>query len=180
MKTLSGPLLLALSLCIIPALPAADKATTVQNAPKTTATAAAKVTEKKEEPKPIVGALIERKDGSGGFINLKVEGGFVVVFLDKDKKEIKADFVRAMIRYRRHLKTSQFILTLAPDGKSLRSPLPVDRPYIFPALPLVLFKEGQEEAAETYMVPFKQQMPGDGEGVPADEMTPEQLEKIKK
>jgi hypothetical protein len=189
MKTLSAPLLLALSLCITPALPAADKKVVLKPAPQPAAQAAAKtdpkakvITAAKAAPEePLVGALVERKDGSGGFLNLKVDGGnFVILFLDKDKKAIKGDLFRAIIRYRRHLKNFQFILTLAGDGKSLRSPLPVDRPYIFPALPVVLMKEGQEGVAESYTVPFNQPMPGDGEGIPADEMTPEQVGKVQK
>lgn len=208
MKTLSALLLVALGLCILPVLNAADKTATPVNAPKPapkataksdpkatkadpktapatatktdpkapTATAAKDAKAKPEETKPVVGALLERSNG--GFLNLKVDGGWTITFLDKDKKEVKADLFRAIIRYRRHLKNSQFILTLSADGKSLHSSLPVDRPYLFASLPVLLFKEGVEDSTESYRVAFKQPMAGDGEGVPIDEMSPEDLKKI--
>jgi hypothetical protein len=196
MKKLSA-LLLVLGLCLVPAVNAVDPKVAPQTTPKTTSPTTTKIDPKAtakvdpkattikakvEEAKPIVGILIERKDSSGGFLNLKVDGGnFVITFLDKDKKEIEGDRVRAIIRFRRHLKSSQFILARSADGKSLRSSgTPVDRPYILPALPVVLFKEGQEEVAESYVVQFTQPMPGDGEGIPVDQMTPEQIQKVKK
>ena len=206
MKKLSA-LLLVLGLCVIPAAFAVDPKATPQTTPKTTPPttakanpktgakvdpkAAAKVdskatatttTAKVEEAKPIVGILIERKDSAGGFLNLKVDGGdFVIAFLDKDKKEIEGDRSRAIIRFRKHLKNSQFILTRSADGKSLRSSgAPVDRPYIYPALPVLVFKEGQEEVAEAYTVQFTQPTADDGKTVSIEEMTPEQLQKAKK
>ncbi len=211
MKKLSALSLLALGLCLIPAVDAAAPKATPQTAPKTSQPAAAKATAKtttkvdpkaaakvdpkataKVDPKaakdsaaaeqPIVGILIERKNGSGGFLNLKIDAGnFVITFLDKDKKEIEGDLSRAIIRFRKSLKNNQYILRRSADGKSLRATgAPVARPYILPALPVILFKEGQEEVAESYVVQFKQPMPDDGKGIPADEMTPEQLEKIAK
>lgn len=205
MKKLSALSLLALGLCLIPTVNAADPKATPQTAPKTSQPAATKAnpktapkattkvdpkaaakadpkatTEKAEAAKPIIGALIERKNGSGGFLNLKVEGGWTITFLDKDKKEIEGDLNRAIIRYRKHLKNNQYILTRSADGKSLRSSLPVSRPYILPALPVLLFKEGQEGVAESYVVQFSQPMAGDGEVVSADEMTPEQIKKAAK
>ncbi|MBK8478980.1 MAG: hypothetical protein IPL39_22650 [Opitutaceae bacterium] len=214
MKKLSALSLLALGLCLIPVVDAADPKATPQPAPKTsqpastkaapktTTKAATKVDPKaapkvdpkaatkvdpkatKESPaaeKPLVGILITRKDGNG-FLNLKVaDGHFTIVFLDKDKKETEGDFARAIIRYRKNLTNNQYILTRAADGKSLRAGgTPVRRPYILPALPVLLFKEGKDEVAEAYTVQFNQPMAGDGELIPADEMTPEQLKKAAK
>jgi hypothetical protein len=56
----------------------------------------------------------------------------------------------------------------------------VRRPYIIPSLPVLLFKEGQEEAAESYRVQFSQPMPDDGETIPIDEMTPAELQDVQK
>lgn len=190
MKKLSA-LLFVLGLCLLPAMNAAEPKvapkTTSKTAPaaqtKSGTTAPAKPTAKEAKAKTAdekpVGALIERKDG--GFLNLKVEGGnFVITFLDKDKNAVDADRSRAIIRFRKHLKNNQYILRLDADGKSLRSSgTPVARPYILPALPVILFKEGQEEVAESYVVQFNQPMPGDGDSIPADEMTPEQAQKVK-
>lgn len=150
--------------------------------PKAAAKADPKATkESAAAEKPIIGILITRKDGNG-FLNLKVEDGhFTIAFLDKDKKEVEGDFARAIIRYRKNLTNNQYILTRAADGKSLRAGgAPVRRPYILPALPVLLFKEGKEEVAEAYTVQFNQPMAGDGELVPVDEMTPEQLKKAAK
>lgn len=190
MKKLSA-LLFVLGLCLLPAMDAADPKVAPKTTPKTApaaqaksgSTAPAKPTAKEAKAKTAdekpVGALIERKDG--GFLNLKVEGGnFVITFLDKDKNAVDADRSRAIIRFRKHLKNNQYILRLDADGKSLRSSgTPVARPYILPALPVILFKEGQEEVAESYVVQFNQPMPGDGDSIPADEMTPEQAQKVK-
>ena len=190
MKKLSA-LLFVLGLCLLPAMDAADPKVAPKTTPKTApaaqaksgSTAPAKPTTKEAKAKTAdekpVGALIERKDG--GFLNLKVEGGnFVITFLDKDKNAVDADRSRAIIRFRKHLKNNQYILRLDADGKSLRSSgTPVARPYILPALPVILFKEGQEEVAESYVVQFNQPMPGDGDSIPADEMTPEQAQKVK-
>ena len=191
MKKLSA-LLFVLGLCLLPAMDAADPKVAPKTTPKTApaaqaksgSTAPAKPTAKEAKAKTAdekpVGALIERKDGSG-FLNLKVDGGnFVITFLDKDKNAVDADRSRAIIRFRKHLKNNQYILRLDADGKSLRSSgTPVARPYILPALPVILFKEGQEEVAESYVVQFNQPMPGDGDSIPADEMTPEQAQKVK-
>ncbi len=82
---------------------------------------------------------------------------------------------KATIRFRKGLSTERYFLT--PDGKTLRSPLPVPRPYVFFKVRVVLFDDDEETANEVYLVNFKQPMPGDGEGTPADQMTPQQLQK---
>lgn len=163
MKKPTAPLLLVLCLCLVLAANAADNKPASKAAPRNAATA------KLEPQAPITGALIERTGGNGGFLNLKIEGGnFTITFLDKNKKETKGDLSRAIIRYRRHLKSNQFILTSADNGRSLRSSLPVDRPYVFSALPVLLFKEGQESVAETYTVRLSQPMAGDPDTLPED------------
>lgn len=199
MKKLSALLSLALGLCLIPALGAADKKpasaatakpaataakptaakpTAAKTAAKDAAKAAEKPAAKAEPAKELVGILIERK--AGGFINLKVEGGnFLMTFLDKDKIDTQADVASAAVRYRRKSSNIRHLLVRAEDAKSLRAPTPVDRPYIFNAMHVVLFSGNEETAAETYTVNFKQIMPGDGASIPADEMTPEQIQQVK-
>jgi len=175
MKKLSALLSLALGLCLIPAVFAADKKPTSTSPAKPAAKAAAQ--EEKEEP--LVGVLIERPNG--GFINLKVDGGnFVMTFLDKDKKETNADVPRASARYRKNKSDHRHMLVRSADGKSLRAPTPVDRPYRFNALLVVLSSDSEDNAAEAYTVNFKQVSPEDDASVPVDEMTPEQLQKIAK
>jgi hypothetical protein len=176
MKKLSALLSLALGLCLIPAVFAADKKPTSASPAKPAAKVAAQENQKEE---PLVGILIERHNG--GFINLKVDGGnFVMTFLDKDKKEAKADVPRALARYRKNKADHKHLLVRSADEKSLRAPTPVDRPYRFNALLVVLSSDNEDTAAEAYTVNFKQVSPEDGAAVPVDEMTPEQLQKINK
>ncbi len=187
MKKLSALLLLALGLALGTAAQAAEKkaatkpaakpAPTAKAAPAAKATKPAPAAPAKDEKKaeePIVGMLIERK--TGGFLNLKVdEGNLVLAFLDAEKKETTPNATKATIRFRKGLSTERYFLT--PDGKTLRSPLPVPRPYVFFKVRVVLFDDDEETANEVYLVNFKQPMPGDGEGTPADQLTPQQLQK---
>lgn len=176
MKKLSALLLLALGLSVIPAAFSADKKPAAPAKPATPAAAPAPAPAKQEA---IVGILIERK--AGGFLNLRVDNGnFTIAFLDQDKKPVDADLARAVLRFRRHLKNNTYILNRSGDGKTLTCAQPINRPYLLPALPVVLFKDaGDADASEVYTVNFKQPMPGDGESTPLDEMTPEQREMIK-
>lgn len=175
MKKLSALLLLGLALGT--GLHAAEKKATAKPAPQPAPAAQTKTapaTDEKKAEEPIVGVLIERK--SGGFLNLRVDGGnFVLSFLDAEKKEAEPNATKATIRYRKGLTTHRFFLT--PEGKTLRSPLPVFRPYVFFTVRVVLFDDNEETANEVYTTNFKQPMPGDGESVPADQMTPEQRRK---
>ena len=123
--------------------------------------------------------MIERK--GGGFINLLVEGGnFVIKFLDAEKKETDANVAQAVVAFRKGKSNERFFMKAGGDGKSLRSPLPVPRPYIFNTVRVVLFNDDESAANEVYVVNFRQPMAGDGEAIPADEMTPDQLGKIAK
>lgn len=169
MKTLSALLLLSLGL-----LPTAFAATPKATAPAAPAAPAA-VDQLDEEH--LVGLLIPRS--TGGFINLKVEGGrFVMTFFDADKKAVAPNVPQATVRYRKFKADQRFLLSRSDDGKSLRSPLPVDRPYIFNTMRIVLFDAAEDTPAETYVKNFRQPLPEDGAGIPVDEMSPEQLRKI--
>ncbi len=190
MKKLSALLLLAVGIALGTGLQAAEKKAATKPAAKPAAAApaakqaavapAAKpatATPAKDEKKaeePLVGVLIERK--TGGFANLRVdEGKLTLAFLDAEKKETVPNVTKATIRFRKGLSTERYLLT--PEGKTLRSPLPVPRPYVFFKVRVVLFDDDEETANEVYLVNFKQPMPGDGEGTPADKLTPQQLQK---
>ncbi len=201
MKKLSALLSLALGLSLIPVVFSADKKPVPAPAAKPTAPAAkpavpsdkpaaqaatkgatktpAKPAAEEKKEEPLVGILIERN--VGGFINLKVEDGkFVMLFLDAEKKETKANVLKATVRYRKNRADHRHLLTRTADEKSLRAPTPADRPYLYNPLYIVLFDDNEETPAEAYTKSFKQLTPQDGESVPADEMTPEQIKKVKK
>lgn len=170
MKTLPALLLLALGFA-----PAAFAADTKPAAPTTPAAKEAAAAKDTLDEKNLVGILITRK--AGGFINLKVEGGkFVMDFYDANKEATSPNVTQATIRFRKSKATHRYLLT--GNGKALQSPLPVDRPYVFNAVHVVLFDDNEDTALEAYTVQFRQPMPDDGEGIPADEMTPEQLQKV--
>ncbi|HLP09435.1 MAG TPA: hypothetical protein VK178_14830 [Opitutaceae bacterium] len=176
MKTPSALLSLALGIGLATSVTIA--------APKPTAKPAAQPAEQAAagdvlDEKNLAGILITR--ANGGFLNLKVDGGkFVMAFYDKDKKAVAPDVTKATVRYRKFKTDQRFFLAGGADGKTLSSPLPVDRPYVFNTVHIVLFDDNEETPAETYVKNFRQFTPGDGEGTPVDEMTPEQLEKLKK
>lgn len=177
MKTLPALLSLALGLSLIPATFAAD----MKPAPaaKPAQSAAAKPAAEPKKDVPVVGILAERT--AGGFFNLKIEDGkFVMTFLDTEKKETEPNVTSATVRYRKHKAEQRFLLTRSADGKSLRCNLPADRPHIYNALRIALTDGNEETPAETYVKNFKQLAAGEPDTIPVDEMTPEQVQKIKK
>ncbi len=177
MKKLSALLALAFGLSLIPAALAADKKPAP--AAKPAQAAAAKPAAEPKKDAPVVGILIERS--AGGFINLKIEDGkFVMVFLDAEKKETEPNVTSAAVRYRKHKAEQRFLLTRSADGKALRCNLPADRPHIYNALRIALIDGNEETPAETYVKNFKQLAAGEPDTIPVDEMTPDQVQKIKK
>ena len=181
MKTLPALLSLALGLSLIPATFAADKkpAPAAKPAQSAAAKPAAKPASEPKKDESVVGVLVERS--VGGFINLRIEDGkFVMAFLDAEKKEIDPNVRSATVRYRKNKSDHRFLLTGSEGGKTLRCSLPVDRPYIFNALRIALIDDSEETAAETYVKNFKQLAAGEPDTLPVDEMTPEQVQKIKK
>ncbi|MFT3829441.1 MAG: hypothetical protein QM691_07000 [Opitutaceae bacterium] len=176
MKTLSALLSLALGIGLATSVAtAAPKPATAPATPPAAQPAAAETLDEKN----LAGILIARTNG--GFINLKVDGGkFVMAFYDKDKKAVAPDVTQATVRYRKFKADQRFLLSGGADGKTLASPLPVDRPYVFNTVRIVLFDKNEDTPAETYVKNFRQFTPGDGEGTPVDEMTPEQVQKLKK
>jgi hypothetical protein len=175
MKTLPALLSLALGFSLATSVATA--------APKPASVPAAKpaaqpAAEDKLDEKNLVGILIPRNNG--GFTNLKIDGGkFTMTFFDANKKAIAPDVTHATVKYRKG-KSNHRHLLVAVGGKSLQAPTPVDRPYIVNGMHVVLFDDNEDTAAEAYTVNFKQPTAEDGAAVPVDEMTPEQLAKIKK
>ena len=179
MKTLSALLSLALGLSLIPATFAADKKPAPAAKPAQSAAAKPAPAANALDENNLVGLLITRS--TGGFINLKVEDGhFTMKFYDAEKKETSANVSHAAIKYRKGKSTHRHSLNRSPDEKMLISLTPVDRPYIFKTVHVALFDEDEDNAPEVYTVNFKQLAAGEPDSVPVDEMTPEQLQKIKK
>lgn len=182
MKKLSALLLLALGLSVIPAGFSADKkpaATKPATAAKPAAATAAtpEAAEDTLDEKNLVGVLLTRANGT--FVNIKVaDGKFTMAFYDAAKKPMEPDVPKAVVRFRKDLKNHRHLLVSTGDGKTLQAPTPVARPFIFNTAQVVLLSGAEEASAETFTVNFKQPMPGDGATMPADEMTPEQLQML--
>lgn len=146
--------------------------------PAAPAVPAVKPKPKAKIPDPVVGLLFNRK--AGGYANLRVENNnFVLSFYDAKQEETKPDVSRAIVRFRRFGRDQRFMLTGAAGGPNLTSTIFVERPYRF-TVTVLLFKDGVEEPDETFTQLYYQPMPGDGAGVSADAMTPEQAQKVQK
>lgn len=150
------PLLLAALLGIaVPLL--AENATPVSS-PKPSVTKkldANKNTPPTPEPK-IPGISVARP--KGGFLGIVVEDGkFKISFYDAKKKPTQVDVARATARWPVRYKVFDERTVLNPDadGTALTSPKFVRPPYVF-KLYLSLLVEGSDEAAESYVIDFRQ------------------------
>lgn len=107
------------------------------------------------EPK-ILGIAVARPNG--GFLGILVEDGkFKISFYDAKKKPAKVDVARATARWPVHYKVfdERTVLNPKADGTALTSPTFVRPPYVF-KLYLSLLVEGSEDAAESYVIDFRQ------------------------
>ncbi len=107
------------------------------------------------EPK-IPGITVAR--AKSGFLGILVEDGkFKISFYDAKKKPAQVDVVRATARWPVHYKVFDERTVLNPnaDGTALTSPKFVRPPYIF-KLYLSLLVEGSDDAAESYVIDFRQ------------------------
>ena len=121
-------------------------------AAKTTAAPAPK----KEAEPTIKGYVLNRP--KGGFLGLTLEGNnFKLAFYDAKKKPAKVDVARATARWPVHYMPHDEFAVLSPggDGTALVSPKYVRPPFAF-KLYLSLFKEGSENAVESYVIDFHQ------------------------
>ncbi|HUL53802.1 MAG TPA: hypothetical protein VLT83_10385 [Opitutaceae bacterium] len=111
---------------------------------------------KPEEEGKIAGLAVARP--SGGFLGILVEDGkFKISFYDAKKKPVAVDVARATARWPVRYKVfdERTVLNPTADGLALTSPEFVRPPYNF-KLYLFLFVAGSDEAAEHYVVDFKQ------------------------
>ncbi len=116
--------------------------------------AAQVATEASGRPAKIEGLEIARP--AGGFLGLNlVNGRFVLSFYDAEKKRMKADVVRASLRWpvRYQPSDERVVLNLAGDGTSLTSGKVIRPPHNFRVY-IALFVEGNDDPVETYNVEF--------------------------
>jgi len=110
------------------------------------------------EKEPVIaGIAIPRKSGDG-FLGIEiVNSNFKLTFYDKDKKPVRADFGRALLRWDVTYKNVQerLILTTDGDGTYLASPRVIRPPYNF-QLFITLIGEGKNQESETYVIRFHQ------------------------
>lgn len=111
-----------------------------------------------EEGEPVIaGIAIPRKTGDG-FLGIQiVNSNFKLTFYDKDKKPVRADFGRALLRWDVTYKNVQERLILATegDGTYLASSRVIRPPYNF-QLFITLIGEGKNQESETYVIRFRQ------------------------
>jgi hypothetical protein len=109
------------------------------------------------EPEPqIPGITIPR--AKGGFLGILVENGnFKLSFYDAKKKPAPVDVARATARWpvKYRLGDERTVLNPNGDGTVLTSGTFVRPPLVF-KLYLSLFVEGRDDAAESYVIDFRQ------------------------
>jgi len=144
---------LVAALCLGAALPLAAQSTppgSAQKPGKGPAAPAAKA------EATIKGIVLNRP--KGGFLGLTLDGNnFKLAFYDAKKKPAKVDVSLATARWPVHYSVydERAVLTPDADGTALTSPKYVRPPYAF-KLYLSLFKEGNENAVESYVIDFHQ------------------------
>jgi hypothetical protein len=111
-----------------------------------------------EEKEPVIaGITIERKS-TEGFLGIEItSNNFKLTFYDKDKKPVRADFGRALLRWDVTYKKAQerLILTAEGDGTYLTSPRVIRPPFNF-QLFITLIADGKDDESETYVIRFRQ------------------------
>jgi hypothetical protein len=159
-------LLLAASLGIAAPLPAQDaaaasppKSVTTKKTDANKNTPATPGAQKPAVPEPepqIPGITIPR--AKGGFLGILVENGnFKLSFYDDKKKPAPVDVDRATARWpvKYRLGDERTVLNPTGDGTALTSGTFVRPPFVF-KLYLSLFVEGRDDAAESYVIDFRQ------------------------
>jgi hypothetical protein len=130
------------------------------------------------DEKEIVGNLITRAGPKSGYINIKIEDGrFTMYFYDSDKLATAPDVNAASVTFQPGKAIERRYLT--SDGTKLQSPVAVKPPYHFRGTRVALLPDAEGSEVEAYVIFFNQTVPGEGQGIPADEMTPEQAKKVK-
>ena len=94
----------------------------------------------------------------GGFLGILVENGnFKLSFYDDNRKPAPVDVARATARWpvKYKLGDERTVLNPTGDGTALTSGTFVRPPLVF-KLYLALFVEGRDDAAESYVIDFRQ------------------------
>jgi hypothetical protein len=110
----------------------------------------AKPVEEKKEP-AVEGIEIARS--KGGFLGLALEDGrWVLRFYDDKKEQIAPDVARANARWNppNRVNDERTVLNPTGDGKTLKAPLFVQGPRVFPLFLTLLAEDGS--AVESYRV----------------------------
>lgn len=111
---------------------------------------------KKEEPPPkIEGIVLNRSNG--GFLGFQFVGNTIVVwFHDAKKKKMPVDVSRGFVRWRMKFQPGddRAVLSVGSDGKSLTSSKVIPPPHTLKFF-LSLYKEGQDEPVESYVVDYR-------------------------
>lgn len=105
----------------------------------------------------ISGLTIERKQG-GGFLGIEiVEGSFKLSFYGPDKKPVRADYSRALLRWDVIYKNTpeRLILSAGPDGRYLTATRGIRPPYNF-QLFITLISDDKAKQSESYVIRFRQ------------------------
>lgn len=107
---------------------------------------------KKEEAAKIEGTVINRTVG-GGVIGFNFVGNNIVLtFFDAKKKKANVDVDRAIVRWEMKRKTGDDRAIFAKaDAFTMTSPKMIPPPHTI-RFTLLLFKEGSDQAVETYIV----------------------------
>jgi hypothetical protein len=133
-----------------------NKAETVKNTPP----AAGPKKPATVEKEPVIPGIVLTRP-NGGYLGLTLENNnFKLSFYDSTKLPVKVDVARAAARWQTQYKIAdeRAVLNPTPDGLALTSNKFVRPPYVF-RIYLSLLKEpgeGEEAAAEPYMIDFRQ------------------------
>jgi len=139
------------------AMPLGAQSASAGTAPKPGAGKSVAAPASKQEPEPKIPGIVLTRP-KGGYLGLTLAGGgFKLSFYDAKKKPAKVDVARATARWPVRYKAGDEHAVLLPsgDGTALASTYFVHPPYVF-KLYLSLFKEGDQNAVESYVIDFRQ------------------------
>jgi hypothetical protein len=113
---------------------------------------------KKEEEPKIDGLTIPRANGT--FLGLQVvNGNFVHTFYDKEKKKAAVDAARATVRWPVKYQPADERTVLNPGGPNTLTSGKLVRPPLNFRVYLALFREGSDDALESFVVEYSDSAP---------------------
>jgi hypothetical protein len=114
----------------------------------------------KEEPK-IEGITIPRANGT--FLGLQVaNGNFVLTFYDKEKKKTAVDVARAPLRWPGKYQPPPQRTVLNPGAPNTLTSGKLVRPPLSFRVYLALFRDGSDDAVESFVVEYREEAPAAG------------------